>query len=138
MLDALRLSVGTLTIVPSGAITEIDRRTAARAMIIAPLHWGLSLPEIGNLAALGMLMAREMLLGLALGTSVMILLSGMQLSGQVISQMSGISLADVANPTFDTTVATHKARKTGALSGLHADPPPRTSCPGDSVTLRLS
>ena len=37
MLDALRLSVGTLTIVPSGAITEIDRRTAARAMIIAPL-----------------------------------------------------------------------------------------------------
>jgi adenosylcobinamide-GDP ribazoletransferase len=37
MLDALRLSVGTLTIVPSGAITEIDRRTAARAMVIAPL-----------------------------------------------------------------------------------------------------
>ena len=37
MLDALRLSVGTLTIVPSGAVAEIDRRTAARAMIIAPL-----------------------------------------------------------------------------------------------------
>lgn len=37
MLDALRLSVGTLTIVPSGPIPEIDRRTAARAMIIAPL-----------------------------------------------------------------------------------------------------
>ena len=37
MLDALRLSVGTLTIVPSGAIPEIDRRTAARAMMIAPV-----------------------------------------------------------------------------------------------------
>lgn len=37
MLDALRLSVGTLTIVPSGSIPEIDRGTAARAMIIAPL-----------------------------------------------------------------------------------------------------
>jgi adenosylcobinamide-GDP ribazoletransferase len=37
MLDALRLSVGTLTIVPSGPISQIDRRTAARAMIIAPL-----------------------------------------------------------------------------------------------------
>jgi adenosylcobinamide-GDP ribazoletransferase len=37
MLDAVRLSVGTLTIVPSGAIAVIDRRTAARAMIIAPL-----------------------------------------------------------------------------------------------------
>jgi flagellar biosynthetic protein FliR len=76
----------------------------AVAMLIAPLYWGVTLPEIENLAALGMLMARETLLGLALGTSVMILLSGMQLSGQVISQMSGLSLADVANPTFDTTV----------------------------------
>jgi adenosylcobinamide-GDP ribazoletransferase len=37
MLDALRLSVGTLTIVPSGPIPEIERRTAARAMVIAPL-----------------------------------------------------------------------------------------------------
>ena len=37
MLDALRLSVGTLSIVPSGAVDEVDRRTAARAMIIAPL-----------------------------------------------------------------------------------------------------
>lgn len=37
MLDALRLSVGTLTIVPSGAVGEINRRTAARAMIMAPL-----------------------------------------------------------------------------------------------------
>jgi flagellar biosynthetic protein FliR len=74
------------------------------AMLIAPLHWGVTLPEIENLAALGMLMARETLLGLALGTSVMILLSGMQLAGQVVSQMSGLSLADVANPTFDTTV----------------------------------
>lgn len=37
MLDALRLSVGTLTIVPSGTIGEIDRRTGARAMIMAPL-----------------------------------------------------------------------------------------------------
>ena len=74
------------------------------AMLIAPLHWGMQLPDINNLAALGMLMAREALLGLGLGTSVMILLSGMQLAGQVTSQMSGLSLADVANPTFDTTV----------------------------------
>jgi adenosylcobinamide-GDP ribazoletransferase len=37
MFDALRLSVGTLTIMPSGSIAEIERRTAARAMIIAPL-----------------------------------------------------------------------------------------------------
>jgi len=74
------------------------------ALLVAPLHWGMPLPEVENLAALGMLMAREAMLGLALGTAVMILLSGMQLAGQVVSQMSGLSLADVANPTFDTTV----------------------------------
>ncbi|WP_425614724.1 flagellar biosynthetic protein FliR [Anatilimnocola sp. NA78] len=74
------------------------------ALLIAPLHWGVQLPEVENLAELGLLMTREIILGLALGTAVMILLSGMQLAGQVISQMSGLSLADVANPTFDTTV----------------------------------
>jgi flagellar biosynthetic protein FliR len=74
------------------------------ALLIAPLHWGMPLPEVESLGALGLLLAREMILGLALGTSVMILLSGMQLAGQVISQMSGLTLADVANPTFDTTV----------------------------------
>jgi hypothetical protein len=52
MLDALRLSVGTLTVVPSGAIAEIDRRTAARAMIIAPLA---VLPLAAAVAAVGWL-----------------------------------------------------------------------------------
>jgi adenosylcobinamide-GDP ribazoletransferase len=37
MSDSLRLAVGTLTIIPVGPIGEIDRRMAARAMIIAPL-----------------------------------------------------------------------------------------------------
>jgi flagellar biosynthetic protein FliR len=44
------------------------------------------------------------MLGLAIGLALMILLSGMQLAGQIISQTSGMTLADVANPTFDTTV----------------------------------
>jgi flagellar biosynthesis protein FliR len=43
-------------------------------------------------------------LGIALGLAVLILLSGMQLAGQIISQTSGMTLADVANPTFDTSV----------------------------------
>src|SRR5215211_995651 len=52
MLDALRLSVGTLTIVPSGTIAQIERRTAARAMIIAPLA---VLPLAVAVALLGLL-----------------------------------------------------------------------------------
>ncbi|HLL63023.1 MAG TPA: adenosylcobinamide-GDP ribazoletransferase [Propionibacteriaceae bacterium] len=36
-LEGLRLAAGTLTVIPSGPIPEIDRPMAARAMMIAPL-----------------------------------------------------------------------------------------------------
>jgi adenosylcobinamide-GDP ribazoletransferase len=67
MLDALRLSVGTLTIVPSGAISEIDRRTAARAMIIAPLA---VLPLAAVVALVGWLARMAGLPSLAVGLLV--------------------------------------------------------------------
>ena len=67
MLDALRLSVGTLTIVPSGSIAEIDRRTAARAMIIAPLA---VLPLATAVALLGWLARAAGLPPLAVGLLV--------------------------------------------------------------------
>jgi flagellar biosynthetic protein FliR len=74
------------------------------SLIIAPLHWGLPIPPPENLLDMGVLLARESVLGLSLGLAVMILLSGMQLAGQVVSQISGLSLADVVNPNFDTSV----------------------------------
>ena len=39
-----------------------------------------------------------------LGLGVMIILSGVQITGQIISQLSGMSLADVFNPGFDSEV----------------------------------
>ena len=38
------------------------------------------------------------------GLGVMIILSGVQLAGQIISQMGGMSLAEVLNPDLDTDV----------------------------------
>ncbi len=35
--DAIRLSVGTLTALPAGAVRQVDRRTARTAMVLAPL-----------------------------------------------------------------------------------------------------
>jgi adenosylcobinamide-GDP ribazoletransferase len=67
MLDALRLSVGTLTIVPSGVVAEIDRRTAARAMIIAPLA---VLPLAAAVALVGWLGRAVGLPSLAVGLLV--------------------------------------------------------------------
>src|SRR5262245_47817849 len=60
----------------------------AISLIVAPLHFGLPIPPPEHLPALALLLAKEAVLGLALGLAVMVLLSGMQLAGQVISQMS--------------------------------------------------
>jgi len=74
------------------------------SLMLTPLYFGRPIPVPENLLMLGVLVAREAIVGLALGLAVMILLSGMQLAGQIISQISGLSLADVVNPTFDTSV----------------------------------
>lgn len=76
----------------------------AMSLILTPVHFGLAIPPPENLLLLAVLLAKEAILGLALGLAVTILLGGMQMAGQVISQTSGLTLADVANPTFDTTV----------------------------------
>lgn len=74
------------------------------SLMLTPLFWAQPLPLPENLLMLGTLMAREAVLGLAMGLAILILLSGMQLAGQIISQTSGMTLADVANPTFETSV----------------------------------
>jgi flagellar biosynthetic protein FliR len=76
----------------------------AVTLVITPLYWGLPVLSPENLLALAVVLTREAVLGLSIGLAVMVLLSGMQLAGQVVSQVSGMSLADVANPTFDTSV----------------------------------
>jgi adenosylcobinamide-GDP ribazoletransferase len=75
MPDSLRLAVGTLTIIPVGPISEIDRRMAARAMIIAPLAvlpLGLAAGLVGwsaSMLGLPQIMAGLLVVGaLAIGT----------------------------------------------------------------------
>lgn len=74
------------------------------ALIITPvqLHEAVEMPN--DLLNMGILAAREGILGLALGLAVMIIFTGLHLTGQIIGQMSGMSLADTFDPTFDTSV----------------------------------
>jgi len=74
------------------------------AMLVTPLFFGQSLPPVENLAMLALLMVREALLGVALGLAISVLVAGMQLAGQAIGQTSGMSLADVTDPTFESSV----------------------------------
>ena len=70
------------------------------SLLVTPVFLNTSLPPITNIAEYGKLMVNEMLVGLLLGLGLNILFSGVQVAGQVVSQLSGLSLAEVFNPGF--------------------------------------
>jgi flagellar biosynthetic protein FliR len=74
------------------------------ALIITPVHFDQARAMPSDLVNLTVLLAREAVLGLAVGLAVMILFTGLQLTGQIFGQMSGMALADTYDPTLDTSV----------------------------------
>ena len=74
------------------------------SLIISPLHSDKAADMPPHLLGLSVMMVQELLLGLALGLAVMVLFAGLQLAGQIIGQISGMSLADVFDPTFEASV----------------------------------
>jgi flagellar biosynthesis protein FliR len=77
----------------------------AISLLVTPVYLGTSLPPVEQIFDYAHLLANEALTGLLLGLSVNILFSGIQVAGQIVSQMSGLSLADVFNPAFDEEVS---------------------------------
>ena len=76
----------------------------ALSLLVTPVQLGVAVQMPTNLPMYAVALAGELMIGLILGLGVMILLSGVQVAGQVISQMSGMSLADVFNPGFNADV----------------------------------
>jgi len=74
------------------------------SLLIAPLYWGESAPHAANLMELIVLVTSELLLGMAIGLAVLVLVSGLQLAGQLIGQVGGMQMADLYDSTFDGTV----------------------------------
>jgi flagellar biosynthetic protein FliR len=74
-------------------------------LLIVPVHLNASLIPVEHIVDYARLLVNEVLVGLLLGLGITILLSGIQVAGQVVSQMSGLSLADVFNPGFDEDVS---------------------------------
>jgi flagellar biosynthesis protein FliR len=50
------------------------------------------------------LVAGELLVGLTVGVGITLLFSGLQVAGQIMSQMSGMQMASIYNPGFDDEV----------------------------------
>jgi flagellar biosynthetic protein FliR len=76
----------------------------ALAALVVPLHWNAPIETPNGVLSLLVVLAREGAVGLALGLGVNILFGGLQIAGQVASQLSGTSLADVLDPNFDSSV----------------------------------
>lgn len=77
----------------------------ALSAILAPVHWNTAPPNPTNLMQLTIALGREAALGLALGLALTIFFSSMHLAGNIIGQMSGLQLADVFDPSFDSNVS---------------------------------
>jgi flagellar biosynthesis protein FliR len=75
------------------------------SLLVMPVQAGAYLLPIDDMGEYARLLASEALVGLLLGLGITILFSGIQVAGQIVSQMSGLSLADVFNPSFDEDVS---------------------------------
>jgi len=75
--------------------------TLALALVVTPIELSAPAATLTNLPAYAVALGGELLIGTLLGAGVMVLLAGAQLAGQIISQMSGLSVADALNPIFD-------------------------------------
>jgi flagellar biosynthetic protein FliR len=132
---------------------------ALLAFTLAVLLWptqiaaGASAVLPDNLVDLTLLLAAETLVGLVLGMGVMILFASFQLTGHVIGQLGGMSLADVFNPGFDDNmplfshflylvtlavyaiVGGHRMLIGGLLDTFQTIPPGAAVVPLDGITL---
>lgn len=101
---------GMIVIAPIFGTLALPRQVrvflaVAMALLVTPVYLNTSLPPVTDLATYAHLMANEVAIGLLLGLGVTIMFSGIQVAGQIVSQMSGLSLADVFDPGFDENVS---------------------------------
>ena len=76
----------------------------ALAMLVVPVELDKHSPLPATPAAYLVQLGAEALIGLSLGLGVTILFSGLQVAGQVVSQMSGLQLGDVLSPGLDSSM----------------------------------
>ena len=73
-----------------------------------------ALPQLENLIDLAIAIAREGLIGLLIGATIQLLVTGMQLAGEAITSTSGMQLGDAVDPTTASSMPS-LARLVGLL-----------------------
>ena len=76
----------------------------ALAALVTPLETVQIVNEPHTILDFALLVGGELLLGVTIGVGIMLLFSGIQVAGQIITQMSGLQFASVVNPDLDGEV----------------------------------
>ncbi|MEX0866518.1 MAG: flagellar biosynthetic protein FliR [Pirellulales bacterium] len=79
----------------------------ALALVVAPAQWDTVVEHPDNLINYATFIGCEILIGAILGLGIMILFQGIQVTGRLIAQVSGMALADAFDPTFDASIPVH-------------------------------
>ena len=74
----------------------------AVSLLVLPAQLGSGPEYPGTTPNYLIYLAGEVLVGVTIGLGLLLLLGGIQVAGQIIGQLSGMALADVFNPTFDS------------------------------------
>jgi flagellar biosynthetic protein FliR len=74
------------------------------SMLMMPMSWDVEVTRPHHLLDGLTLVGGELLIGATLGLGVMMIFGGIQVAGQLIGQMSGMSLGEVFNPGFNEEV----------------------------------
>lgn len=63
-----------------------------------------SLPQLDNLIDLGIAVAREGLIGLLIGLTIQLIITGLQLGGEAVTSTGGMQLGDAVDPTTSSNM----------------------------------
>src|SRR5271166_106640 len=76
----------------------------ALAVLIMPSQWFVTLPYPNSLLVYVAILAGELMIGMVLGLGITILLGGIQMAGDLMSRVGGLTLSDIFDPMTSTNV----------------------------------
>jgi flagellar biosynthetic protein FliR len=76
----------------------------ALSLLILPSQWHAAVGNPGNPVYYLLLLGSEAIIGASLGLGILVLLHGMTVAGGLIGQASGLTMADVFDPTLNENV----------------------------------
>jgi len=124
------------------------------AVLVAPSQFGRAAPDPATLIQYLLLVGSELLVGVALGMGIVILLSGIEVAGQLIGYTGGLLAAEIFDPSQESNVSIfsrllfllvlaifvaiggHRMVMAGLLDTFQTIPPGSTAAP-DSLSETL-